>query len=482
MKVLYLDLGMGAAGDMLTAALLELCPDRDKILEKLNSLNIPGVRFEREFMKKSGICGTHMHVLVHGVEEGCGHEHGTHDHGHIHEAQHDEQHDKHHIHNENTDVVSDSEHDKHSHHRDDDGASHTHTHHHTSMSDIRDIVSGLNTSDKIKKQILDVYDIIADAESKVHGENVSQIHFHEVGNMDAVADVAAVCTLIDEIGAERIVASPVHTGSGYVMCAHGKLPVPAPATALILKGIPSYSDGIKGELCTPTGAALIKYFADSFSDMPVMSVSEIGYGFGKKEFERLNCVRSFLGEVYEDRSNKSVCYNKKENDTNICYHADESSKRYVECDIRGEAKDKIVELACNIDDMTAEEIGFATEKVLEAGALDVYTVSAYMKKNRPGTIICCICHEDGKDRFVKLIFKYTTTIGVRQYECDRYILSRKTESIKTAYGDVRVKKSSGYGVQREKMEYEDLADIADRTVDEDSCRKSLLEIKHEINH
>lgn len=478
MKVLYLYLGMGAAGDMLTAALLELCPDKDKVLGKLNSLNIPGVHFERELMKKSGICGTHMHVLVNGVEEECGCGHGTHDHGHIHEAQHDE----HHIHNGNTDVVSDSEPDKHSHHTDDDGAHHTHTHHHTSMSDIRDIVSALNTSDKIKKQILDVYDIIADAESKVHGENVSQIHFHEVGNMDAVADVAAVCTLIDEIGAERIVASAVHTGSGYVMCAHGKLPVPAPATALILRGIPSYSDGIKGELCTPTGAALIKYFADSFSDMPTMSVSEIGYGFGKKEFERLNCVRSFLGEVYEKSNNRFFCGDKKENDTNGCYHAGGSSEKHVKNGIEGEAKDKIVELACNIDDMTAEEIGFAMEKILQAGALDVYTISAYMKKNRPGTIICCICHEEEKDRFVKLIFKYTTTIGVRQYECDRYILSRKTENIKTVYGDVRVKKSSGYGVQREKMEYDDLADIADRTEGADSSRKSLLEIKNEINH
>lgn len=410
MKQLYLDLGMGAAGDMLTAALLELCPDKDGIIKKLNSLNIPGVHYEREIMKKSGICGTHMHVIVNGSEEECGHEH---------EEGHHE---------------------------------HSHHHHHTSMSDIGEIVSKLNTSEKIKKQILDVYNIIADAESRVHGEPVSQIHFHEVGNMDAIADVAAVCILINELNIRKIVVSPVHTGSGFVMCAHGKLPVPAPATALILEGIPYYSDGLKGELCTPTGAALIKYFADDFSDMPVMVVEKTGYGFGKKEFERLNCVRALLGTAFQ------------------------CSEVTSECDNSCEKTDKVVELACNIDDMTAEEIGFATEKILEAGALDVYTISAYMKKNRPGTVICCLCHEDEREKFAKIMFKYTTTIGVRQYNCDRYILSRKTENIETDYGNVRVKKTSGYGVEREKMEYDDLSNIANKR------QKSVFEVKHDIKH
>ncbi|MDY5180426.1 nickel pincer cofactor biosynthesis protein LarC [Butyribacter sp.] len=409
MKQLYLDLGMGAAGDMLTAALLELCPHKDGIIKKLNSLNIPGVHYEREIMKKSGICGTHMHVIVNGSEEECGHEHeeGHHEHSH---------------------------------------------HHHISMSDIGEIVSKLNTSEKIKKQILDVYNIIADAESRVHGETVSQIHFHEVGNMDAIADVAAVCILINELNIGKIVVSPVHTGSGFVMCAHGKLPVPAPATALILEGVPYYSDGLKGELCTPTGAALIKYFADDFSDMPAMVVEKTGYGFGKKEFERLNCVRALLGTAFQ------------------------CSEVTSECDNSCEKTDKVVELACNIDDMTAEEIGFATEKILEAGALDVYTISAYMKKNRPGTVICCLCHEDEREKFAKLMFKYTTTIGVRQYNCDRYILSRKIENIETDYGNVRVKKTSGYGVEREKMEYDDLSNIANKR------QKSVFEVKHDIKH
>ena len=148
----------------------------------------------------------------------------------------------------------------------------------------------------------------------------------------------------------------------------------------------------------------------------------------------------------------------------------------AECDNSCEKTDKVVELACNIDDMTAEEIGFATEKILEAGALDVYTISAYMKKNRPGTVICCLCHEDEREKFAKIMFKYTMTIGVRQYNCDRYILSRKTENIETDYGNVRVKKTSGYGVEREKMEYDDLSNIANKR------QKSVFEVKHDIKH
>ena len=186
--------------------------------------------------------------------------------------------------------------------------------------------------------------------------------------------------------------------------------------------------------------------------MPAMVVEKTGYGFGKKEFERPNCVRALLGTAFQ------------------------CSEVTSECDNSCEKTDKVVELACNIDDMTAEEIGFATEKILEAGALDVYTISAYMKKNRPGTVICCLCHEDEREKFAKIMFKYTTTIGVRQYNCDRYILSRKTENIETDYGNVRVKKTSGYGVEREKMEYDDLSNIANKR------QKSVFEVKHDIKH
>ncbi len=374
MKTLYLDCSMGAAGDMLTAALLELFDNKDEILSLLNSIGVPGVELIAEDSEKCGISGTHMAVKIHGEEEG----------------------EEHH---------------------------HEHHHHHSSLNDIKEIVASLNLSEKVGADVRAVYEIIAAAESEVHGVPVTDIHFHEVGTLDAVADVAAVCLLIDKLSPGRIIASPVNTGKGQVRCAHGILPVPAPATALILKGIPVYSDDINGELCTPTGAALLKYFADEFGTMPVMTVSAIGYGMGKKDFERANCVRAFLGGSEGGR-------------------------------------ESIAELSCNIDDMTAEEIGFACEMCFKAGAVEVYTVPAGMKKNRPGTLLCVLCREAEKDELIKTIFRYTSTIGLRESVCRRYTLSRTEESVSTQFGGIRKKVSSGYGVTKEKYEYDDISRVA----------------------
>ena len=369
MRTLYLDCGMGAAGDMLTAALLELLPDRDAFVEELNTLSIPGVSFSAEKCEKCGILGTHMAVTVYGEEES------------------------------------------------------DHPHHHGHLGDIRGIVSGLPIPTMVKLDILSVYEEIAQAESHVHGVPVEQIHFHEVGTMDAIADVTAVCLLLHRLAPDKIIVSPVHVGSGQVRCAHGILPVPAPATAYLLRGIPIYGGSIAGELCTPTGAALIKHFATEFGEMPVMTVSAIGYGMGKKEFPRANCVRALLGES-EDPA------------------------------------DVIVELRCNVDDMTGEAIGFALEQLLGSGALDAFTVPIGMKKSRPGVLITVLCREDRKDTMIRLLLKHTTTLGVREFPCQRYTLNRTVETVDTPYGPIRKKVSSGYGVRREKYEYEDLSKIA----------------------
>ena len=291
------------------------------------------------------------------------------------------------------------------------------------MAGISHIIEHLNLPEEVKTDIVAVYRLIAEAESHVHGKTVEEIHFHEVGTADAIADIAGVCLLMHMIAPKKVIASPIHVGSGNVHCAHGILPVPAPATAFILQGLPIYSGVIKGELCTPTGAALLKHFATRFGDMPVMRTEAIGYGMGKKDFEQANCIRAMLGET-ED------------------------------------AGDSVLQLECNVDDMTAEELGFAMETILEAGALEVYTVAAGMKKSRPGTILCVLCHEDAKETLVRVIFRNTTTIGVREHRCSRYTLKRSFETVQTPYGDVQKKLSSGYGVTREKYEYEDLARIA----------------------
>lgn len=395
MKTLYLDCGMGAAGDMLTAALLELLPGQEEILEELNELGIPGVQTVAEAVSKCGIGGTHISVKVHGEEEseaGHGHTHG-HDEGHGHIHGHEE------------------------------GHSHTHHHHHSGMHEIGHIVEGLAVSEQVKRDILAVFNLIAEAESHVHGVPVTEIHFHEVGTMDAVADIAAVCVLMDRLAPDQVIVSPVHVGSGQVNCAHGILPVPAPATAYILRDVPIYGGEIRGELCTPTGAALLKHFADRFGAMPVMRTTAIGYGMGKKDFPAANCVRALLGET--------------EN-----------------------VGDTVAELCCNVDDMTAEAIGFATETFLAAGALEVYTTPVGMKKSRPGIVLNVMCRESMKDEMVRLIFRHTTTIGIRESISRRYTLERSIENVQTQYGEIRRKVCHGYGVTREKYEYEDLARIA----------------------
>lgn len=400
MKTLYLECGMGAAGDMLTAALLELIPDRQAFIGRMNGLGLPGVTVEAETSVKCGITGTHMKVLVEGEEEEShdGHEHDheyPHEHGHEHHHDHDQEHHDHH---------------------------HDH-HHHTSAADISSIIDGLALPEKVKADAKAVYQLIAEAESQVHGRPVTEIHFHEVGTLDAVADVIGVCLLMDEIAPEQVVASPVHVGAGHVHCAHGILPVPAPATALILKGIPTYGGQMQGELCTPTGAALLKHFATRFGDRPVMAVQAVGYGMGKKDFERANCVRAFLGESEGKR-------------------------------------EAITKLECNVDDMTAEDIGFAMEQLFEAGARDVYTQPIGMKKCRPGTMLSVICLPEDADGLVSVLMKHTTTLGIRRQDMSRYILERTERIVHTVYGEVRVKHASGMGMEREKPEYEDVAELA----------------------
>ena len=405
MRTIYLECKMGAAGDMLGAALLSLFDDSISVVQELNDIGIKDITYVLEDAIRCGIKGKHLRVLVNGVEELPDvdlTEHG-HSHDHSHEKGHDD-----------------------------------HDHSHRTLYEIEDIIENMNLAKDIKSDIREVYELIAEAESEVHGVPVDKIHFHEVGNMDAIADITAVCYLMHKLSPDKIVVSPINVGGGVVKTSHGVLPVPAPATALLLRGIPSYeSEMIKSELCTPTGAALIKYFADEFSVQPIMAVDKIGYGTGNKDFSQANLIRAILGETEDD-------------------------------------SEQVLELACNIDDMTAEEIGFATEMLFEAGAVEVYTIAADMKKNRPGTVLYCICNQDIREHIIEQIFKYTTTLGIRENTCNRYILTREVKKIDTPYGEVRKKYAYGYNVSRSKLEYDDLAGIARRT------GKSIIDLRKEI--
>ncbi|MBR3085537.1 MAG: nickel pincer cofactor biosynthesis protein LarC [Kiritimatiellae bacterium] len=406
MNTLFIDCSMGAAGDMLGAALLELVADRDAFVAKLNAIGVPGVRYALERTTKCGIAASQLHVSVNGAEEGEPDGHHHHGHGHEHEHGHGHEHEHDHDH----------------------GHDHGHEHHHEhrSLKDVLAIVDGLGIPPAVAEDVRATFRLVAEAESAAHGGSPDSVHFHEVGALDAIADIAAVSLLVAELKPGRVVASPVNCGSGFVRCAHGTLPVPAPCTAALLKGVPSYIDpAIDGELCTPTGAALLRHFAKEFAPMPVMRVTAIGYGAGRKDFARANFLRAFVGEEESAPGRDSVC-----------------------------------QFRCAIDDMTAEEFGFAAARVMEAGALDVCMVPALMKKGRPGTILEVLCRPADADRISDCIFANTTTLGLREQLVGRRILERREETVSTPFGRIRRKISTRAGVERSKFESDDLSAVA----------------------
>ena len=385
MKTLYLDCAMGAAGDMLAGALLELMPDPAVALAELNAFGIPGVAYVRETLSKCGLAATHLSVTIAGYEESSSFAQATEDKAH-------------------------------------------HHHEHRTLADVLHIIGHLKLEPSVREDVKSVYESLAAAESRAHGKAVGEIHFHEVGALDAIADIAAFCHLLRRLAPDEVVASPIHVGSGTAVCAHGVLPVPAPATAFLLEGVPTYSDGvIVGELCTPTGAALIKRFATSFGPQPLMTVRKIGYGAGRKDFLRANVVRAMLGESAADESSDG----------------------------------EIFELSFNVDDMTGEELAFASERIFAAGARDVSFAPVVMKKGRPGQRVSVMCAAETRGEVVKAIFAHTSTLGVRETYCRRYTLDRMIETVALSDGStVRRKVASGYGVRRAKWEADDLAAFA----------------------
>ena len=351
---------MGVSGDMLCGALLDTLNknEQNEIINKLNTL-MSGVTVSCTKNEKCGISGTKFNVNIK--------EHG---------------------------------------------------HHHSSIKEIFDTIDGFLLNESVKQNAKEVYKIIANAESKVHGVEIADIHLHEVGMKDAIMDITAFCYIISYINAEIIACSPIATGYGEVKTAHGILPVPAPATALLLAGIQNYVGDVKGELTTPTGAGLIRYFAKEITTERPEVYDKIGYGMGSKDFEKPNCVRVFASDENEEA---------------------------------------VVELKCQIDDMTGEEAGYAINKLLSLGALDAYITPIVMKKSRPAFEMTVITHPDKMDFFIKQIFKHTTTLGIRRIECMRSVLTREV----TEKNTVKIKRSEGYGVKKEKPEFDELAKIAD---------------------
>lgn len=348
MRTLFIETTMGASGDMLLGSLIGLMDDPKAFVKRLNELGIDGLEAECKTGKSMGIAGNRLIVRIDGKEEG-----GHHDHDHKHHHDHDRHH-EHDYHSKDHHKKDKGEKDKKDRHdkkersedpqsialKDEkeasskkccghfhvDEAGHRscckvhaerssidkekeeksknakeheeHSHHsHNDIASLGNLIDQLQIPSRIKTQAKEIYQILAEAEAIAHGKPSSQIHFHELGEKDAVFDIVGFCLALDELGVEKILATPIHVGYGKVKTAHGKLPIPAPATAEILKGIPIYSKNIKGELCTPTGAALLKYFVHEFGQMPMATWERIGYGLGSKEFKEPNILRAFLGEI-----------------------------------------------------------------------------------------------------------------------------------------------------------------------------------------
>jgi uncharacterized protein (TIGR00299 family) protein len=408
-RILYFDCFSGISGDMTIGALLDLGIDQNLFLAELSKINLDEFNVEIRKGLKKGISGTDFTVHLHTHEHSHEEEH-HHDHGHEHEHHHDE-----HEHN-------------HSH-----GHEHTHEHHpaekphnhaHTrNLADIYTIIDNSELSEYVKTASKKIFLIVAEAEAKIHAKTIDEVHFHEVGAVDSIVDIIGAAICVEMLKIDEIQCSEINLGSGFVHCEHGIFPVPAPATLEILKGVPVYSKNAKKELTTPTGAAILKALCSEFGSSPDFIIEKIGYGLGKRDMETPNVLRVIIGEK------KSIS--------------------------------TLTMLETNIDNMNPEIYSYLFPKLLENGALDVFTTPIVMKKNRPANILSVLCKEENAAQMEAILFTETTTLGIRKYNVERNELERRIEKIYTTHGEINLKIASKNGaIIKFSPEYEDCNRIA----------------------
>ena len=405
MKILYLDLFSGIAGDMFIAALLDLGVDAAKLERELKKLKLDGYHLHISHGQKSAIAGVKFDVhLAHDHD----HEHGhTHDHDHAHGHHH---HDHEHAH------------DHHEHGHDEQ----------RNFAEIKKLISRSQLSAWVKQKAIAVFQRIAVAEGKIHDLPPGEVHFHEVGAVDSIVDIVGAAIALELLGNPRVFASPVTEGTGWIRCAHGRFPVPAPATLAILgaRGIGVTQCDEPHELVTPTGAALLAEFAESFGAMENLVAEKIGFGLGTRDNEtRPNVLRAVLGSQSKVQSPKSKAGGAREPSTINCQpstHLDWET-------------DRVAVLETNLDDCAGEILGSFVETALAAGALDVFHTPIQMKKNRPGVLLTVLCAEAEADKFSELLLRETTAFGVRKTIAERRKLRREFVEVTTAFGKVTVK-------------------------------------------
>jgi pyridinium-3,5-bisthiocarboxylic acid mononucleotide nickel chelatase len=428
MRIAYLECFSGISGDMFLGALVDAGVSPRLLEDTVAALGL-GAKLEISRVVRSGISATKVDVWVEGEKdmpreeywakqnaahaaapaliEASGHHEHPHEHGHSHSHEHTHSH------------TSAGEH-----------APHTHGHTHRGLNEIRKIISAAPISAQAKKTATSVFEALGAAEAKIHNVPVEEIHFHEVGAVDAIVDIVCAAVGAEALAVAEFVCSPVNVGGGTVHCAHGTFPVPAPATLELLREAPVYSSGVQAELVTPTGAAIVKTLVRRFEAFPPMQVERAGYGAGSRDFERNpNVVRLVIGDVAKplDKVNSET----------------------------------ISVLEANIDDLNPQVFGYVLDRLLQEGALDVFGVPVQMKKNRPGTLLTVLCKSEDAGKLTQLIFAETTTLGVRQRQEVRQTLARRWENVRTQWGEVRIKIASMNGtVTNYAPEYEDCRRIA----------------------
>lgn len=405
MKILYYDCFSGISGDMNLAAMAGLGVNPDYLTNELKKLRLEGYSISFVTDQRKGITGLRADVNLTGEET---HDH-DHDHDHLHDHPHPHTHDHNHAHDHLTNTSFTFKGLK---------PQTTHTHSHRNYADIKKLINESSLNDHVKQLSIAIFQKVAEAEALIHGKAVDEVHFHEVGAVDSIVDIVGAAICIDYLKPDRIICSPVQLGGGFVNCAHGRFPVPAPATLEILKGIPVRMGAVQVETTTPTGAAIVAALADEFTENPSLNINKVAYGIGHRDNPVPNVLR--------------VCL------------AEESSN----------AVSMILE--CNIDDMNPELYEYVMEKLFTAGADDVWFQPVIMKKTRPATKISVLCRNDLVKIVETILLTETSTLGVRKYAVEKTMLQRSTQNVETRWGTVRVKLGylDGKAI-KSKPEYED---------------------------
>ncbi len=325
-----------------------------------------------------------------------------------------------------------------------------HEHAHRHLQTIEKIINDSLLNDSIKKRAVGIFRKLAEAEAKIHGIDIQKVHFHEVGALDAIIDVVGACIGFELLGIEKFVCSKIHVGSGFAKMAHGTFPIPPPAVAELLQNLPIYSTEIEGELITPTAAAIISTVCEDFGNLPEMIVEKISYGAGTRNYQDFpNVLRLMIGETSEVKTQR-----RKDAEESFAIIEDQKPKTQNQ---------KLIQIETNLDDISPEILGFVMEKAFAIGALDCWFTSIQMKKNRPATLVSILCQEADKDKFIALLVRETTTLGVRVREIERICLMREISTIHTKFGEIPVKIARfGENIVNIKPEFETLKDIANR--------------------